>query len=106
MYAIIEDKGKQFRVTSGQTILLDRPGESEGESKTLTFDKVLLIGGGDGAPRVGTPAVVGATVTAEIIAEAKGKKVRTVRYHRRKGFKKTIGHRQKYLSVKITAINA
>ncbi|HZL37865.1 MAG TPA: 50S ribosomal protein L21 [Tepidisphaeraceae bacterium] len=105
MYAIIEDKGRQFKVTTGQTILLDRPGESAGEEKTLTFDRVLLVSG-DGKPRIGVPTVPGATVTADIVAEAKGKKVRTVRYHRRKGFHKTIGHRQKYLSVKITGINA
>jgi large subunit ribosomal protein L21 len=105
MYAIFEDKGRQFKVTSGDTILLDRPGESEGEQKTITFDRVLLVGG-DGAAKIGTPHVAGATVTADIVGEAKGKKVRTVKYARRKGFHKTIGHRQKYLSVKITAINA
>ncbi|HWE03688.1 MAG TPA: 50S ribosomal protein L21 [Tepidisphaeraceae bacterium] len=105
MYAIFEDKGRQFKVTSGDTILLDRPGESEGDEKTLTFDRVLLVGG-DGAAKIGTPHVAGATVTADIVGEAKGKKVRTVKYARRKGFHKTIGHRQKYLSVKITAINA
>jgi large subunit ribosomal protein L21 len=104
MYAIIEDKGKQFKVTSGDTILLDRPGESEGADKTITFDRVLLVGG-EGEPRIGAPVVAGATVTATIQRELKAKKVRTVRYHRRKGFHKTIGHRQKYLSVKITAIN-
>jgi len=105
MYAIIEDKGRQFKVSSGDTILLDRPGESEGEQKTLTFDRVLFVGG-EGAPKIGTPTVAGATVTANIIGEAAGKKVRTVKYARRKGFHKTIGHRQHYLSVKITAINA
>ena len=105
MYAIFEDKGRQFKVTSGDTILLDRPGESEGGEKTITFDRVLLVGG-DGAAKIGTPHVAGATVTADIVGEAKGKKVRTVKYARRKGFHKTIGHRQKYLSVKITAINA
>ena len=55
---------------------------------------------------IGTPTVAGATVTAEILGEAKGKKVFTVKYARRKGFHKKIGHRQKYLSVKITGINA
>src|SRR5580704_18659826 len=106
MYAIIEDKGRQFKVTSGDTILLDRPGESEAapDKKTLTFDRVLLVGG-DGAAKIGTPTVAGATVTGDIVAEVKGKKVRTVKYARRKGFHKTIGHHQKYLSVKITAIN-
>lgn len=105
MYAIFEDKGKQFKVTTGDTILLDRPGESEGDQKTLTFDRVLLVSG-DGPAKIGQPMVAGATVTADIVGEAKGKKVRTVKYARRKGFHKTIGHRQKYLSVKITAINA
>lgn len=104
MYAIIEDKGRQFKVTTGQTILVDRPGESAGDSRTITFDRVLMVGG-EGQPRIGTPAVAGATVTANIIGEAKGKKVRSVRYRRRKGFHKTIGHRQKYLNVRITGIN-
>ena len=104
MYAIIEDKGKQFKVTSGDTILLDRPGESAGDAKTITFDRVLFVGG-EGQPKIGVPTVAGATVTANIVGETKGKKVRTVKYARRKGFHKTIGHRQKYLSVKITAIN-
>lgn len=104
MYAIIEDKGRQFKVTTGETILLDRPGESAGEAKSLTFDRVLFVGG-EGPAKIGAPTVAGATVTADILGEAKGKKVRTVRHHRRKGFHKTIGHRQKYLSVKITAIN-
>jgi large subunit ribosomal protein L21 len=104
MYAIIEDKGRQFKVTTGDTILLDRPGESEGEKKTITFDRVLLIGG-DGAAKIGAPTVAGATVSADIVREAKGKKVRTVKYSRRKGYHKEIGHRQKYLSVKITGIN-
>lgn len=104
MYAIFEDKGKQFKVTTGDMVLLDRPGESAGEQKTLSFDRVLLVGG-EGEPRIGVPTVAGASVSADIISEVKGKKVRTVRYHRRKGFHKTIGHRQKYLRVKITAIN-
>ena len=103
MYAIIEDKGRQFRVTEGDTILLDRPGESQNQ-KTITFDRVLLVGG-EGQPKIGAPLVAGATVTADVMRETKGKKVRTVRYHRRKGFRKTIGHRQKYLSVRITGIN-
>lgn len=104
MYAIIDDKGRQFRVSAGDTILLDRPGESEGEAKTITFDRVLFVGG-EGAPKIGAPTVAGATVTADIINDVKGEKVFTVRYHRRKGFHKKIGHRQKYLSVKIKSIN-
>jgi large subunit ribosomal protein L21 len=101
MYAIIEDGGRQYRVTSGDTILIDR--EAGGE-KTVTFDRVLLVGG-EGQPRIGTPLVSGVTVTAEVIKPIKGQKVETVKYKRRKGYHKKQGHRQQYLSVKVTGIN-
>ena len=102
MYAIIEDSGRQVKVTSGDTIRIDRP---EGyEEKSITFDRVLMVAG-EGAPRVGTPIVAGATVTADVLGPVKGEKIRTVKYKRRKGYHKTIGHRQKYLSVRVTAIN-
>ena len=102
MYAIIEDGGRQHRVTSGDTLLIDR--ELQGEEKTVTFDRVLMVGG-EGQPRIGTPLVSGATVTADVIGPVKGPKVESVKYKRRKGYHKTIGHRQQYLSVKVTGIN-
>ena len=102
MYAIIEDGGRQHKVTSGDTILIDRQvGENE---ISVTFDRVLLVAG-EGEPRIGTPMVSGASVTAQVLGAAKGPKVRTVKYKRRKGFHKTIGHRQKYTSVRVTGIN-
>ena len=102
MYAIIEEGGKQFKVTSGDTILIDR--ELGGDEKSITFDRVLMVGG-EGQPRIGTPLVSGATVTADVIGEKKGPKIETVKYKRRKGYHKKIGHRQQYTSVKITGIN-
>ena len=102
MYAIIEEGGKQHKVTSGDTIQIDR--QVSGEEKTVTFDRVLLVGG-EGEPRVGTPVVSGATVTADVLGPVKGPKIRTVKYKRRKGYHKTIGHRQKMLNVRVTAIN-
>jgi large subunit ribosomal protein L21 len=102
MYAIIEEGGKQFKVTSGDTIQVDRA--PEGEAKTLTFDRVLLVAG-EGQPKVGAPLVAGATVTADVLGPVKGPKVTTVKYKRRKGYHKKIGHRQNYTSVKITGIN-
>jgi large subunit ribosomal protein L21 len=102
MYAIIEDGGRQHRVTSGDTILIDR--ELSGDEKTVTFDRVLLVGG-EGKPRIGAPLVAGATVTADVIGPVKGDKVETVKYKRRKGYHKKQGHRQQYLSVKIAGIN-
>ena len=102
MYAIIEEGGRQYRVTSGDTILIDR--ELSGDEKTVTFDRVLMVGG-EGQPRIGVPLVSGATVTADVIGPTKGPKIETVKYKRRKGYHKTIGHRQPYLSVKVTGIN-
>ena len=102
MYAIIDEGGKQFKVSSGDTIQIDRTvGEDD---KTITFDKVLLVAG-EGKPSIGAPLVSGATVTADIIGPVKGPKVRSVKYRRRKGYHKTIGHRQKYVAVKVTGIN-
>jgi large subunit ribosomal protein L21 len=102
MYAIIEDGGRQYRVTSGDTLLIDR--EVGDDEKTVTFDRVLLVGG-EGQPRIGTPLVSGATVTADVIGPLKGAKVETVKYKRRKGYHKKECHRQQYLSVKVTGIN-
>ena len=102
MYAIIEDGGRQHKVTAGDTIQIDRPADAA--EQTVTFDRVLLVGG-EGEPRIGTPIVAGASVTAEVLGPTKGPKVRTIKYKRRKGYHKTIGHRQKYLSVRVTGIN-
>ena len=102
MYAIIQEGGRQFKVTGGDTIKIDRTfGEDD---KTVTFERVLLVGG-DGAARVGAPVVAGATVTADIIGEVKGPKIDIFKYKRRKGYRKRQGHRQGYTSVKITGIN-
>ena len=102
MYAIIDEAGKQFKVTSGDRIRIDRP--LEDGVKTITFDHILLVGGA-GAAKIGEPTVAGATVTADVLGEVKGEKVFSVKYKRRKGFHKKIGHRQQYTEVKITAIN-
>jgi large subunit ribosomal protein L21 len=101
MYAIIEEGGRQFRVTGGDTIKIDRELTDE---KTVTFDRVLMVGG-EGQPRVGSPLVSGATVTADVIGPVKGPKVDTIKYKRRKGYRKKIGHRQQYTAVKVTGIN-
>jgi large subunit ribosomal protein L21 len=102
MYAIIEAGSKQFKVTTGDRIRVDQKVE-EG-AKTLTFDRVLLVAGA-GDPKVGLPAIAGATVTADVLGEVKGEKVVSVKYKRRKGFHKKKGHRQQYTEVKITGIN-
>lgn len=102
MYAIIEEGGRQFRVTGGDTIQIDR--EVGADEKSITFDRVLLVGG-EGQPTIGAPLVGGATVTADVIGPVKGPKIDTIKYKRRKGYRKKIGHRQNYTAVKVTGIN-
>jgi large subunit ribosomal protein L21 len=102
MYAIIDEGGKQHKVTSGDRLRLDR--EVAENEKTVTFDRVLLVGG-QGEPQIGQPFVAGATVSADVLGPVKGPKVYTVKYRRRKGFHKKIGHRQKYVEVRVTGIN-
>jgi large subunit ribosomal protein L21 len=102
MYAIIEDSGTQFKVTSGDRIKIDRPFQPD--EKSITFDRVLLVAG-EGAPRIGSPLVSGATVTADVLGAATGPKLITQKYKRRKGYHRKIGHRQHYTEVKITGIN-
>ena len=102
MYAIIEEGGKQFKVTSGDTILIDREAK-EGE-KSITLDRVLLVAG-EGTPKIGLPTIAKATVSADVVGEEKGQKIDIQKYRRRKGYHRKIGHRQKYTEVRITGIN-
>ena len=101
MYAIIEEGGRQFKVTSGDVIRIDRPFDAN--IKDITFDRVLLVAG-EGSPKIGLPGVAGATVTADVVREARGPKIDIQKYKRRKGYHKKIGHRQKYTEVRITGI--
>ena len=103
MYAIIQEGSKQFKVTSGDTILIDR--ERDTTEKTITFDQVLVVGG-EGSPKIGAPLVANASVTAEVVGPTKGPKIDIFKYKRRKGYRRHLGHRQQYLKVRITGINA
>jgi large subunit ribosomal protein L21 len=103
MYAIIEEGSKQFKVTTGDTLLIDRKVE-EGTT-SLKLDRVLLVGGA-GETKVGQPLVAGATVSVDVLGDIKGPKVISYDYKRRKGYRNTKGHRQQYTKVKVTAINA
>lgn len=102
MYAIIDEAGKQYKVTTGDTIDIDRAGNPD--EKTITFGRVLFVGG-EGNPKIGAPTVANASVTADVVGPVKGKKIDIIKYRRRKGYHKHIGHRQKYLRVRITGIN-
>lgn len=110
MYAIIEQGGKQFKVQQGDKILIELA-ETIPEAKTIEIDKVLLVGEGKDA-KIGTPYVQGAKVSATFVGEnagdsiVKGKKLFPTYFRRRKASKKRIGHRQKYMEVKIDSITA
>ena len=103
MYAIIDQNGKQYKVSKGDTIKLDTP-YTEGMT-SIKFDRVLLVSG-EGDAKIGAPTVAGATVDAEVLGPVKGKKTVTVKYARRKGYHNKKGHRQNFVEVKITGINA
>ena len=102
MYAIVETGGKQIRVEVGAKIYVEKL-DAEVES-TVTLDKVLLVG--DKTTKVGTPYVEGATVTAKVVKQGKGKKIRVYKYKSKANEHKTIGHRQPYTCLVIEAINA
>jgi large subunit ribosomal protein L21 len=101
MYAVIESGGKQHRVKEGETLKLEKIEIATGES--VEFDKVLMVGEGEGV-RIGAPYVAGGKVTAEVIAQGRHKKVKIMKFRRRKHSMKQAGHRQWFTEVKITSI--
>ena len=101
-YAIVRASGKQHRVQKGARLVVDRQvGEVGAE---LVLDEVLLLGGGEGNLKIGRPTVAGAKVTAKIVSHERGPKVRVFKRRKRKGFHKTIGHRQALTELEITGI--
>jgi large subunit ribosomal protein L21 len=101
MYAVIRDRGREFKVREGDVIQLDRNRLEKGE--TIEFDEVLLCGGGDDV-EIGRPLVSGAKVTGEVLGETKAKKTVIIKFRRRKDSRTRKGHRQTLTSVKITSI--
>ncbi len=105
MYAIIEDSGTQIKVSQGDTIRVDLR-DLPDDAQSLTFDRVLMIGGGEGEATIGQPAIQGATVTADIVDPDDSDKISIVKFKRRKTYKRNNGHRQHYIKCKVTKINA
>ncbi len=102
MFAIIETGGKQYKVSEGDVIFIDKLAVEAEE--TVTFDKVLMADK-DGNLTVGAPYVTGATVTATVVKNGKGKKIYVFKYKAKKNEKKKIGHRQPYTKVQIQTIS-
>lgn len=103
MYAVLETGSKQYRVAAGDTLEIERLNVEPGNP--FTFDRVLMVNH-DGKVVVGTPIITGANIVADVVAHKRGEKKLTFKMKRRKGYHKTIGHRQELTVVKITAINA
>jgi len=103
MYAVIKSGGKQYRVAEGDVLRVEKLDAEAGE--TVTFDDVLLVADGDKVT-VGTPRVDGGSVSAEVVAEARARKIEIVKFKRRQDYQRHYGHRQHYTEVRITGIKA
>ncbi len=104
MYAILEDSGTQMKVSEGDVMRVATR-NLPADAATLTFDRILLVGKGDGGVQIGAPYVVNASVTADILSED-SEKYRIYKLKKRKNYRRKTGHRQHFLKVKITSIQA
>lgn len=103
MFAVIKTGGKQYKVSEGDTLVIEKLAAAPGE--TVTFDQVLMIGEGADV-KVGAPIVAGAAVTAEVNGEVRGPKLITRKKRQRQTYRRTIGHRQDLVEVTIRSVSA
>ena|SRR5690606_31484774 len=102
MYAVIKTGGKQYRVSEGDTIRVEKLSGDVGAN--VEFDQVLMLGGEKVA--IGTPVVGGAKVVAEIVAQDRAKKIIVFKMRRRKNYRRKQGHRQPYTELRIKSVSA
>ncbi len=103
MYAVIRSGGKQYRVSEGDVLRVEKLPAEVGE--TVQLDDVLMVGQGSDV-KVGTPRLEGSSVQAEVLEQDRSRKVEVTKFKRRHGYRRHHGHRQPYTQVKITSINA
>jgi len=101
MYAVIESGGKQYKVTPGKRVRLEKLPAEPGQS--IDFDKILLVGD-DADCKIGTPYVSGAKVTGTVVEHGRARKIEILKFKRRKHHMKRQGHRQHFTDVEITEI--
>lgn len=104
-YAIVEHGGKQYRVSPGDELHVERTTTDLNKGDDLLFDRVILVSRGDDV-RIGQPTVDGVVVRSQVLAPVRGDKIRVFKKKRRKGYRKTQGHRQNYYKVRVEAIEA
>jgi large subunit ribosomal protein L21 len=102
MYAVIKTGGKQYKVSEGDLLKVEKIDGAVGE--TVEIDQVLMVGGAE--VKIGTPLVPGAKVKAQIVAQEKDKKILVFKSKRRKGYRKKFGHRQPITRLKVAVIEA
>lgn len=103
MYAVIKTGGKQYRVAVGQKLKIEQIPADIGQE--ISLDQVLSVGEGD-TLQIGAPFVDGAKVTATVLAQGRHDKIKVFKMRRRKGYRRTQGHRQNYTEIRIEAVNA
>ena len=103
VFAVIETGGKQYKVQEGDILFIEKLDAADGDK--VVFDKVYALGAA-GELKIGAPVVAGATVTANVIKNGKGKKIYVLKYKSKKNEKKKIGHRQDYTKIQIEKIEA
>ncbi len=103
MYAVIKTGGKQYKVEQGAVLQVEKLEQNEGDR--IEFNDVLMYSDGE-TVTLGSPLVENVKVKAEIIKQAKDKKVLVFKYKRRKGYRRMRGHRQHYTQIKIDSIEA
>ena len=103
MYAVIATGGKQYKVTKGETLRVEKLVGEEGS--TVKLDGVLMVADGDKVS-VGTPTLDKASVTAKIKAHGRGDKIEIIKFRRRKNSRSKMGHRQSYTEIEVTDIKA
>lgn len=101
MYAIVEISGKQYKVAKDQTVYVDKFTDKEGED--ITIDKVLMIVDGEKS-LIGSPYLSNVKISAKVIGIAKGKKVRGIKFKKRKNYTRTLGHKPVYTALKINEL--
>ncbi len=101
MYAVIKTGGKQYKVSEGEYLRVETLGAAEGEA--VEFNEVLMVANGDDI-KIGTPMLDGGKVTGKILSHGRGKKIKIIKFRRRKHHRKQMGHRQNYTEVLIEKI--
>ena len=102
MYAVIKTGGKQYRVCVGQKLKIEQIPADIGQE--IALDQILSVGEGESL-KIGGPFVDGATVTATVLAQGRHDKIKIFKMRRRKGYRRTQGHRQNYTEIRIDAVN-